>query len=265
MANISAIIWHNLSCHNFCLKSALKWFYFLVGVSPLGTLRYSKAVSVKHLVSWITKSAHKTSDCYPVHPAVFDSITVNRIQIFPTVPGRCWCSVSGNCCCSVTKLCPTLCNTMNCSTQDFPVLHSLLRFAQTQVHWVDDGIQPSHLLSPSSPPVLNISQHQGLLPMSRLFATCGQSIGASASVFPINIQGYFPLGLTGLIFLQSKELSRVFPQYHNSKASIPWFSVFFIVQLSHPYMPTGKNIALTIWTFLAKQCLCFLIYYLGLS
>ena len=167
-------------------------------------------MSVKHLVLWITKRAHKTSDCNPVHPAVSDSITLNRIQIFPTVPGRCWCSLSGNCCCSVTKLCPTLCNTMNCSTQDFPVLHSLLRFAQTQVHWVEDAIQPSHPLSPPSPPVLNISQHQRLLPMSRLFTTCGQSIGASVSVLPINIQGYFPLGLTGLIFLQSKKLSRVF-------------------------------------------------------
>ena len=194
MANIAAIIWHNLSCHNFCLKPTLKWFYFLIGISLLGTLRYFKAMSVKRLVSWTIKRAHKTLDCYPVHHPVFDSITLNRIQIlpFPTVPGRCCCSWSRNRFCSVTKLCQTHCNPMNCSIPDFPVPDCLLEFAQTQVHWVDDAIQPSHPLLPPSPPVLNISQHQGLLPMSQLFASCGQSIGASASVLPINVQGYLP-------------------------------------------------------------------------
>ena len=89
MANIAAIILHNLSCHNFCLKHTLKWFYFLMGVSPLGTLRYFKAMSVKRLVSWTIKGEHKTLDCYPVHHPVFDSVTLNRIQRlpFPTVPG----------------------------------------------------------------------------------------------------------------------------------------------------------------------------------
>ena len=54
-------------------------------------------------------------------------------------------------------------------------------------------------------------------------------------------------------------------QHHSSKASILWHSVFFIVQLFHPYMTTGKTIALTIWTFSVKWCLCFLIWCLGLS
>ena len=66
------------------------------------------------------------------------------------------------CRCSVAKLCPTLCNPMNCSMPGFTVLHYLPELGQTHVHWVSDAIQPSHPLSPSSPPALNLCQHQGL-------------------------------------------------------------------------------------------------------
>ena len=85
--------------------------------------------------------------------------------------------------------------------------------------------------------------------MNWLFAAGGQSIGdsASASVLPMNIQGWLPLGLTGLISFKSKGLSRVF-----SITTIRRCSVFFMVQLPHPYMTTGKTIALTIWTFVGK-------------
>ena len=69
--------------------------------------------------------------------------------------------VTRDCHCSVTQSCLTLCDPMDCSTPGFPVLHYLLEFAETQVHWVSDAIQPSHPLSPSSPPALNLSQHQG--------------------------------------------------------------------------------------------------------
>ena len=81
-----------------------------------------------------------------------------------------------------------------------------------------------------------------------------QSIGASASasVLPMNVQDGFPLGWTGWISLQSKGLSRVFSNTTVQKASILWHSVFFIVQLSHPYMTTGKTIALTRWTFVGR-------------
>ena len=163
--------------------------------------------------------------------------------------------------CSVAKSCPTLCDPMDCTTPGFPVLLCLPEFAQTHVHSFGDAIQPSYPLASSSPPVLNLSQCQGVFPwVSRLFASAGQNIGASASasVLLMNIQGWFPLGLTGLIFLLSEGLSRVF-QHHNSKASILWCSAFLMVQLSHPYMTTGKTIALTIWTFAGKWCLCFLI------
>jgi len=90
--------------------------------------------------------------------------------------------------------------------------------------------------------------------MSWLFSTCGQSIGASVSttVFTMNIQGWFPLGLIGLISLLSKGLSRVL-QHQISKASILRCSGFFKVQLSHLYMATGKNISLTIRTFVSKM------------
>ena len=85
--------------------------------------------------------------------------------------------------------------------------------------------------------------------MSQLFASDGQSIGASASasVLPMNIQDWFPLGLTGLI-LQSKGLSSLL-QHRSSKASILLHSTFFMVQFSHTYMTTGKTIVLTRWTF----------------
>ena len=88
--------------------------------------------------------------------------------------------------------------------------------------------------------------------MNRLFVSGGQSIGASASasVLPMKIQDWFPLGLTSLISLLSKGLSRVFSSLlHNLKASVLWRSAFFIVLLSHPYVTTGKTIDLSIQTF----------------
>ena len=100
----------------------------------------------------------------------------------------------------------------------------------------------------------NHSQHQGLLKRvssSHEVATWGgQSIGvsASASVLPMNVQDWFPLGWTGWISLKSKSLL----QHCSSKASILWCLAFFIVQHSHPYMTTGKTIALTRWTFVGK-------------
>ena len=89
--------------------------------------------------------------------------------------------------------------------------------------------------------------------MSQLFASDGQSIGvsASASVLPMNTQDCSPLGWTSWISLHSKVVSNLL-QHHSSKGSIPRCSAFFIVQLSHPYMITGRTIALTRWTFVGK-------------
>ena len=146
--------------------------------------------------------------------------------------------------------CPILCDTMDCSTPGFPVHQQLPELAQTHVHRVGDAIQTSHPLSPSSPPALNLFQNQGLfqwINSSHRVENTGAS--TSASVLPMNIQGWFPLGLTGLISLQSKWLSRVFSitvQNHLQR------SAFFTVQLSHLYMTTGKTTALTLQTFVGK-------------
>ena len=111
---------------------------------------------------------------------------------------------------SVTQLGLTLCDPMDCRTPDLPVHHQLPELIQTHVHQVSDTIQPSILcrsllLLPSIFPSISIFS-------SELSASGGQSTGASASasVLPMNIQDRFPLGLTGLISLQSKGLSRVF-------------------------------------------------------
>ena len=84
----------------------------------------------------------------------------------------------------------------------------------------------------------------GSFPVNQLYASGGQriAVSASASTFAVNIQDWFPLGLTGLISLLSKGLKSLL-QHHSSKASVLWRSAFFIVQLSHPYMTTGKTIA----------------------
>ena len=114
---------------------------------------------------------------------------------------------------SVAQSCSTLCDSMDCSRPGLPVHHQFPEFTQTHVHWVDDAIQPSHSLLSPSPLAFNLSQHQGLFKWVRSSWTHGgQSIGVSASpsVFPMNIQDWFPLGWTGWISLQSKGLSRVF-------------------------------------------------------
>ena len=105
---------------------------------------------------------------------------------------------------SVTQLCLTLCDPMDCSTPGFLVHHHLLELAPTHVHQVSDAIQPSHPLLSPSPPTFNLSQHQVL------FQAKGIGASASAWVLPMNIQGWFSLGLTGLISLLSKGHSRVF-------------------------------------------------------
>ena len=131
---------------------------------------------------------------------------------------------------SVAQLCPTLCDPMDCSTPGFPVHHQLPELAQTHVHRVGDAIKPSHPLSSPFSSCPQSFPASGSFPMSQFFASGGQHIGvsASASVLPMNIQDWFPLGWTGLISLQSKGLLRVFS---NTKASILRHYAFFIVQL----------------------------------
>ena len=142
---------------------------------------------------------------------------------------------------------------MDCSMPGLPVQNQLPEFTQTYVHWVGDAIQPSHPLSSSSPPNFNLSQHQGLFKWV-------SSLHQAAKVLKFQLQHQFfqwtprvdllQNGLVDLLTVQGT-LKTVL-QHHSSKASILLCSAFFIVQLSHPYMITGKTIALTRQTFAGK-------------
>ena len=152
---------------------------------------------------------------------------------------------------SVAQWCPTLCDPMDCSMPGLPVHHQLPELAQTHGHWVGDAIQPSHLLSSPSPPAFNLSQHQGLFQgVSSLHQV------AKVLDFQLQhqscqwIQYWFPLGWLDLLEVQGTLKSLL--QHHSWKASILRYSAFFIVQLSHLHMTTGKTIALTRQTFVTK-------------
>ena len=117
-------------------------------------------------------------------------------------------SVQYNC----SVLYPTLCYPMDCSMPGFPLHHQLPEVTQTHVHWVGDAFQPSHSLSTPFSSRLQSFPASGPFPVSHFFTSGGQSIGvsASASVLPMNIQDWFPLGWNSWISFQSKGLSRVF-------------------------------------------------------
>jgi len=141
---------------------------------------------------------------------------------------------------------------MDCSTPGLPVHHQLPEFTQTHVHWVGDAIQPSHPLSSPSPPALNLSQHQVL------FQWVSSSHRPKYWSFSFNISpsnehsGLISFRMDWLDLLAVQGILKSLLQHHSSKASILRHSAFFIVQLSHPYMTTGKTIALTRRTFVGK-------------
>ena len=153
----------------------------------------------------------------------------------------------------VAQSCPNLCNPIDCSMPGFPAHHKFPELTQIHVHRVGDAIQPSHPLSSPSPPP-SIFPASGSFPMSHVFASGGQSAGVSAStsILPMNIEDWFPLGLTGWISFQFKELSRVFSNTTVQKHRFFSTHSSLSVQLSHPYMTTRKTIALTRQTFVFK-------------
>ena len=152
---------------------------------------------------------------------------------------------------SVAQSCPTLCDPMDCSMPSFPVHHQLLELAQTHVPRVSDALQPSHPLLSPSPPAFSLSQHQGLFQWVSSLHQVAKVLEFQLQSFQWIFQDWFSLGLTGLISLQSKGHSSLL-QHHCSKASILRCSAFFMIQLSHPYMTTGKTIAWTRWTFVGR-------------
>ena len=146
----------------------------------------------------------------------------------------------------------TPCDPMVCSTSDLPVPHHLPEFAQIHVHCVIDAVQPSHPLMPSSPSAFNLSQHQGLFPMSlHQVAKVLAKDSASASVLPVSIRvDFFNIGWSHLLAVQGTPKNLL--QHHSLKVSFLQCSAFFMVQLSQQYMTTGKTIALTVQTFVSK-------------
>ena len=150
---------------------------------------------------------------------------------------------------SVAQSCPTHRNPMNHSTLGLPVHHQLPEFTQTHVHWCHPTISSSVVTFSSC---LQSFPASGSLQMSQFFASSGQSLGVSAStsVLPMNIQDWFPLGWTGLNSLLFKGLSSLL-QHHSSKTSIQ-HSGLFMVEMSHPYMTTGKTTALNLPTLVFK-------------
>ena len=125
---------------------------------------------------------------------------------------------------SVGQSCTALCDTMDCSMPGFPVLHHLPEFAQTHVHWVTDAIQISHPLSPTSPPALNLSQHQGLLQW--LSSSHQVARDLELQLQHQSFQWIFSVDLLAVLGTLKSLL-----QHHRSKASILWHSAFFMVQL----------------------------------
>ena len=159
---------------------------------------------------------------------------------------------------SVAQSCPNLCIPMDRSTPVLPVHHQLPEFIHTHVHWIGDAIQPSHLLSSTSPPAFNLSLHQGIFKWV-------SSLHQVAKVLEFQLQHQSFLEHSGLIFFRMYWLDlpalqgilKSLLQHHSSKASVLRCSAFFIVQLSHPYVTTGKTIALTRWTFVGKEISLF--------
>ena len=149
--------------------------------------------------------------------------------------------------------CVTLCDPIDSRKIGFPVLHYLLELTQTHIHWVSDAIQPSYPLSHPSAFAFSLSQHQGLfqwvdsshqLAIVLEFQLQHQSSNEYSGLISLRIDWFDLLAVHGTL----KSLL----QHHSLKASILWSSAFIMVQLSHPYMTTGKTIALTRWTFVSK-------------
>ena len=192
---------------------------------------FSPATYFLHAPAWLTTWLHSTLLKHHFLIEVY-LITLFKTCKFPTLwspskPIPLSCLFFHNMFTSVAHLCPTLFQPMDCSMPGFPIHYQLPELAQTHVHQVGDDIQPSR-------PVIHFSSHlqsfpaSGSFPVSQFFESGDQSIGASASasVLPINIQDWSPLGWIGWISLQSKGLSRVFSNTTVQKHQ------FFSAQLS---------------------------------
>ena len=160
---------------------------------------------------------------------------------------------------SVTQSCLTLCDPMNGSTSGLPVRHHLPELTQTHVHQVRDAIQLSH--PGSSPPSIRVFSNESTLRMR-----WPKYWSFSLSIIPFKeIPGLISFRIDWLDLLAVQGTLKSLLQHHSSKASILRRSAFFTVQLSRPYMTTGKTIALTRRTLVGKIMSLLLNIYLGWS
>ena len=149
---------------------------------------------------------------------------------------------------SVIQSCPTLCDSINCSTPGLPVHHQLPEFTQTCVHWVGDAIQPSHPLLSPSPPALNLSQYQGIFKWVT-------SLHQVAKVLELQLQHQSFQWIPRTCSPRDSQESYPTPQFKSINSSV----------LSFLYSPTLTSIHdycknhMTRWTFVDKWCICFLI------
>ena len=147
---------------------------------------------------------------------------------------------------------------MDCITPGLPVHHQLMQLTRTHVHRVGDAIQPSHKLSSPSLPTFNLSPHQGLLQWVTSHQVAKVLGVSSFSISPSNeYSGLISFRMDWLDLLAVQGTLESLLQHHSSKPSVLRHSAFFVVQISHPYMATGKTIALTRWTFIGKVMSAF--------
>jgi len=159
--------------------------------------------------------------------------------------------VLNGCCCLVAKSCPTLCDPINCNTR-LPCPSLSPKFAQTHIHWVGDAIQPSHPLSSPSPPAFNLYSIRVL--SNELALHTGWPKYWSFSISPSNeYPGLISFMTDWFDLLAVQRTLKSLLQHHNLKAAILRCSAFFVVLLSHLYMTTGKNRALTRQIFVSKM------------
>ena len=164
----------------------------------------------------------------------------------------------------LAQLCLTLCNSVDCRTPDFSVLNHLPELAQTHVHWVGDAIQPSHpvlplLLLPSVFPSIRVFSNESVLHIRwpKYWSFSISLSNAYSGMISFRMDWFDLLAVQGTL----KSLL----QHHSLKASVLQCSAFFMIQLSHLYMTTGKTIVWLYGPLLEKWCLCFLICCLGWS
>ena len=178
----------------------------------------------------------------------FWEVNSNQISLFHS--GKNYYSIQFS---SVIQSCRILCDPMNHSTPGLPVHHQLPEFTQTHVHRVSDAIQPSYPLSSPSSPTFNLSQRQGLFKWVSSLHQVAKVLELQLSISPSSeCSGLISFRMDWLDLLAVQGTLKSLLQHHSSKASILQRSAFFTVQLSHPYMTTGKTITWLDRPLLAK-------------